>query len=538
MMIVRSSVWASEHRYGGTKDKNMRYSVPAVRGVQNRQELFLFFLPAKALKALPIQVEKFDAVKSYDDPNQGYQRAPENNRARRFARYLAEPDAKSPTAIMLNDRNSQTVYDAEKAELIFDTEKGPIFNYDGQHRQLGYEFRLDGDEQFAEFPIPVVMTRGMDKLTEMLQFRTINSTAKGVATALVNAILAKLHATEGDEAINPSEHRNVVCYKVTEALNKDPNSPWHMLIALPNDPQWTKSAIAEDPAREHTRVIKANSFVDALRPVYDYMAMLKMADTLDTRALQIGGTINEFWSALKQRMPEAFERPNDYALFKSNGVGPMHLVLRHLLIEMHAGRRNYEREEFLTMMDGSDLLGNHEFWHSENADGARNYSGKAGWPDLAKRIIRDLEEGRTGLSAPAPMQPLSATTRAPALSTSFTGQSSYAHHLQSRASTTKPTEVRIGESFSQPIRDAVEVPVVVGNWIIQQGQSLRMIPNFVHQTDSGFLGSAQPKRLENGWYINVHGDRNEMVRRGQRLLDACGFRNVRLKVILEDGTVL
>lgn len=376
--------------------KIMKHIVTALRAVQNGQELFLFFLPAKALKALPIHVEKFDASKPYNDPNQGYQRAAENNRARRFARYLSEPDAKSPTAIMLNDRNSQTSYDQEKAELIFDTERGPIFNYDGQHRQLGYEFRLDGDEQFAEFPIPVVMTRGMDKLTEMLQFRTINSTAKGVATALVNAILANLQATEGDDAIDACEHRNVVCYKVTEALNKDPKSPWHMLIALPNESQWTKSAIAEDSTRAHTRVIRANSFVDALRPVYDYMAMLKLAESLDARALEIGGIVNEFWSALRERMPEAFKRPNDYALFKSNGVGPMHLVLRDLMIKMHAARRGYVKEEFLIMMEGSDLLGNHEFWHSENADGARNYSGKAGWPDLAKRIIRDLEEVRDG----------------------------------------------------------------------------------------------------------------------------------------------
>ena len=314
------------------KNENMKYSVPALRAVQNDQELFLFFIPAKALRALPIHVEKFDASKPYDDPNQGYQRAAENNRARRFARYLSEPDAKSPTAIMLNDRDSQTSYDQDKTELIFDTEKGPIFNYDGQHRQLGYEFRLDDDEKFAEFPIPVVMTRGMDKLTEMLQFRTINTTAKGVATALVNAILAHLQAIEGDEAIDVRDQRNVVCYKVTDALNKDPNSPWHMLIALPNENQWTKNAIAEDPTREHTRVIKANSFVDALHPVYDYLAMLHIADSLDARALEIGGVVNEFWSALKERMPEAFNRPNDYALFKSNGVGPMHLVLRDLMI--------------------------------------------------------------------------------------------------------------------------------------------------------------------------------------------------------------
>lgn len=371
----------------------MRYTVPAVRAVQNGQEVFLFFLPAKTLNELPIRVEQFDSNSPYDDPNQGYQRTAEKNRARRFARYLEAPDAISPTALMLNDRNSQTKYNAKTGELVFDSDKGPIFNYDGQHRELGYRFRLEGDAAFAEFPIPVVMTRGMDKLAEMLQFRTINSTAKGVATALVNAILAKLHATEGDDAIDVSAHRNVVCYKVTEAMNNDPDSPWHNLIALPNQNQWTKREIAEDPAREHTRVIKANSFVDALRPVYDYMATHMLAAGIDERAVQIAIIVSEFWSALKEKMPEAFEEPNDYALFKSGGVGPMHLVLRDLLMKMHIGRRKFVKEEFLAMLEGSELLANEEFWQSGNDDGARIYSGKANWPDLAKRIIRDTEEG-------------------------------------------------------------------------------------------------------------------------------------------------
>jgi len=237
------------------------------------------------------------------------------------------------------------------------------------------------------------MTRGMNKLAEMTQFRTINSTAKGVATALVNAILAKLHATEGDEAIDNSEHRNVVCYKVTEALNNDPHGVWHQLIALPNQNPWTKREIADDPMREHTRVIKANSFVDAMKPVYDYMSMLKFAAGIDERAKEIAVIINEFWLALKEKMPEPFEQPNKYALFKSGGVGPMQIVLRELMVRMHTGHRKFVKEEFLAMMEDSDLLRNAEFWLLDNEDGARIYSGgKASWADLAKKIIRDIEE--------------------------------------------------------------------------------------------------------------------------------------------------
>jgi len=371
----------------------MAYSVPAVRAVQNGQELFLFFLPAKTLSMLPIRVEQFDPDKPYDDPDQGYQRAAENNRARRFGRYLEAANAISPTAIMLNDRNSQSSYDSKKGLLYFDSKKGPIFNYDGQHRQLGYQFRLGDDESFAEFPIPVVMTRGMEKMAEMTQFQTINSTAKGVPTALVNAILAKLQSTEGDKAIRSSDHRPVTCYKVTEALNNDPDSPWYQLIALPNRNQWTKREIIADPTREHTRVVRDNSFVDALRPVYDYTAMLNLASSMDERAAEIAAIVNEFWSAIQEKMPEAFARPHEYALFKSGGVGPMHLVLRDLLAKMHTGRRKFVMAEFLAMLEGSDLLSNSEFWRSDNEDGARIYSGKANWHDLAKRLIRDIEDG-------------------------------------------------------------------------------------------------------------------------------------------------
>src|SRR5437868_7394369 len=106
----------------------MRYSVPAVRAVQNGQEIFLFFLPAKTLNALPIQVERFDPDKPYDDPEQGYQRLAERNRARRFARYLDTAKAISPTAIMLNDRNQQSKYDPKTGMLTFDSDKGPVFN--------------------------------------------------------------------------------------------------------------------------------------------------------------------------------------------------------------------------------------------------------------------------------------------------------------------------------------------------------------------------------------------------------------------------
>ena len=71
----------------------------------------------------------------------------------------------------------------------------------------------------------------------------------------------------------------------------------------------------------------------------------------------------------------------------------MHLVLRNLLTKMYSARRAFIKAEFKVMITGSDFLTNEEFWKSANNDGARIYSGKANWPDLAKRIIKDIEEG-------------------------------------------------------------------------------------------------------------------------------------------------
>src|SRR5437899_69005 len=308
----------------------MRYSVPAVRAVQNGQEVFLAFIPASVLSKINLRVEHFDAEKPYDAPEQGYQRTIENNRARRFARYLEQPDAISPTAIMVNDRHSQTEFNPKTGMLSIDGEK-PVFTYDGQHRDRGYEMRFEADDSFGTFPVPVVITRGMSKLAEMIQFRTINTTAKGVATALVNAILAKVHFTEGDDGVDASTHRSIVCYKVTEAVNGDPQSPWFGLIVLANQKPWTKRECALDPSRENTRVINANSFVDALRPVHDYLVTHMMAATIDEKVERIQSVVTEFWSAVKSQMPDAFESPSEFALFRSGGVGPMHFVLRDLL---------------------------------------------------------------------------------------------------------------------------------------------------------------------------------------------------------------
>jgi predicted type IV restriction endonuclease len=110
------------------------------------------------------------------------------------------------------------------------------------------------------------------------------------------------------------------------------------------------------------------------------------------------------------------------------------------------------------------------------------------------------------------------------------------HTNQGRRPTIHPTEIRIGD-FHAPVRNWNEIPIVVANWILAQGKPLREIPYFVHKTNSGFQKAAQIKELNNGWFIEIGDNWQVLIRKGRKLLDVCGMRDVRFRVFREDGTV-
>ncbi|HEX9430594.1 MAG TPA: DGQHR domain-containing protein, partial [Candidatus Bathyarchaeia archaeon] len=322
-------------------------------------------------------------------------------RMRKFARYLSQADAISPTAIFLNDRLGTTAYDKDRGVLTFDTAH-PVFNVDGQHREGGYELRVRSDPTFGKFPIPVIMTKRLPKLREMIQFNVINDTQKGVATSLVKAILAQVHDNQGDKVIEDAgKVRDVVLYKTVEGLNTQPASPWHGFIILANQKAWTKTEKAEVPSRAKTRLVKAESFVDSLKPVHDYLTMFFDLLTIDQRVAKLTDIIRDYWEAIREQMPEPWEYPQRFTLFQAGGVGPLHLVLKSLLPPMHQAHRAWDKANFTAMIREASLLTDSDFWRSTDEAGniiedgrsrARLYSGKANWPDLARMVKESIEE--------------------------------------------------------------------------------------------------------------------------------------------------
>ena len=172
------------------------------------------------------------------------------------------------------------------------------------------------------------------------------------------------------------------------------------------------------------------------------------------------------------------------------------------------------------------LTARNDFVSSVADGGATAIQNSQSIPVLPVPPTRPEGERATG-AAPLPTQ--HELIRPPANSRSYLATSR-------RRQAIHPTELRIG-TVAVRVRKSNQIPVVVANWILEQGQTLPKIDNFVHETNSGFSRSAQTTELNDGSFIEIGDSQDMLIRKGRRLLDACGFRDRRLEVVLEDGTV-
>lgn len=99
----------------------------------------------------------------------------------------------------------------------------------------------------------------------------------------------------------------------------------------------------------------------------------------------------------------------------------------------------------------------------------------------------------------------------------------------------RPREIRIG-SYRKAISIANQIPITTANWLLDQGKSLPTIPNFVHPSNSGFAQSAVPRQLNNGTFIEIGDNQEVLIQKARRLLNACGFRDLKIEVLFEDGS--
>jgi DGQHR domain-containing protein len=382
---------------------------PALRAIQNNHVMFLVSIPAEQLNKLNLKVERFDPdligkLQRGEITNeeyleqQGYQRLVDNNRANKFAKYLQDEEAISPTVLLINDRDGSCKFNEKTGTLTFDV-KSPLYIYDGQHRNKGIEKALAEKEDLAEYPIFVVVASELPKLKEMTQFKVINGTAKGVKTNLVIEIMTAIQTEETE--VSTKDAKQIACNHAIHAINHREDSAWIDMIALASAIKPKKSEIEKNPALARQRILNTGPFMRSLQAIHDYLdtnmwpnvqkGSLKTPSSLEERGKKIADIVVEFWKAVKQQMPEPFESPTEYLIHSPNGVNAMHRVLVYLLGQMHAGRRPWVAAEFVTMTADSAWFTDSSQWEKGEGEAAVYASGFEGMDRLAATIIESLE---------------------------------------------------------------------------------------------------------------------------------------------------
>ncbi len=263
----------------------------------------------------------------------GYQRPPDERRAKSFAQYLRDDDAGFMTPLLLNARGG-----AEFVEAVLGGDVGylsiaegqTIAKIDGQHRGIGAEQYL-GE---PEYPIPFMMFSDLDTKIEQDLFIAINREQKKVSMSHVYFV-----GREGDELA-----------ELVTKLASEPESPWYQRVNLIG-------------ARGTGRPVSLQSLRSGLE------------DLLDSGRIKTL-TFNEryeiakaYWQVVSEVWPEAWENPRGHLLTKSIGMIALSQLGGDILPNCLNGRGSAP-EHLLNREKVADFLGRaaHVDWSSRDGD--------------------------------------------------------------------------------------------------------------------------------------------------------------------------
>ena len=298
-----------------------------------------------------LKVAEFSA-RTANSPEEGYQRAVESTRAKRFGRWLATGTNITPASILLSIRNDDVkrdhamcdereanvtdglgLHDADSVDLKIQP-KCSIWIVDGQHRIRGIKELAEADQKkIADVNMAFTLLWNLDAVEEAIQFVTINKTQKAVRTDLAERFISREAKRRGEAGILADPN--------TQLFKK---SPWltkamdvlDTLIDPDRNTVWTDKVLLPNETRAKTMTVTQSAFTNSLetmlRPKLGPLANEDSYKTCD-----IVDIIDDYWNAIKENCPTPFEPrsethiPNDYALQQTIGVSSLHLLLTMLL---------------------------------------------------------------------------------------------------------------------------------------------------------------------------------------------------------------
>ena len=219
----------------------------------------------------------------------------------------------------------------------------------------------------------------------MNQFNIINGNAKSVRTDLVNSILTATAAKKGDDSIADGDRWKVVVTRVIAKLDKEPNTPWSGLIAMPDE--------TGSPKSKGGKVVRATSFMTSIRPVYNWLEQIgKLSSCAGTaeEAEVVFGVLAPYWNALRIVNPQVFDNPQNYVIQKTPGLFSLHKLLQgYLLGVMYQARLDWTKDNFVKFLEASAEISDHDFWHKDS-NRASAYGSMKGFDDLYELLLESV----------------------------------------------------------------------------------------------------------------------------------------------------
>lgn len=350
----------------------------------------------------------YDATLNQDDPDQGYQRMPGKPRISKIAKSIERTVNNDtflpiPTAIVLSDRGVN--YKFNKGEL--DIIDGKFKLIDGQHRILAYKKAIEelGCNSLKTHYLPCTIVRlehneHLDDLQkkelELKHFNTINGEAKSVPVDLGNALLVNLYQAGALKSDDYDDTR-IMSMELVMKLN-DESGSWMNKVIMPNHTAYKSSEWKADSTLKHLRVVKSTSLVTSFKPLLKYLDN-NVFTPLTTREVKLNTVytiLDNYWSVINKRMPNAVLEARDHVLQKSPGIFSMHSLLIELCkLIKSSNERLTDIKSFESRLGSEDLefmVGG--FWSNDrdNPGEATKYGSMKGFKYLSSEFLKDIVE--------------------------------------------------------------------------------------------------------------------------------------------------
>ena len=152
----------------------MRKSVTALECTQNKKKFYIATMESNDLKDMCF------VSRRKEEPIKGFQRLLNKKRVKSIATYLDDEKGVIPSAIILSAQdNAKIRYEAKTQKISFEKCAESMLVIDGQHRLYGL---FDANNTYE---IPVIIFEGLTSSEEVRLFIDINTTQKGVPSALI-----------------------------------------------------------------------------------------------------------------------------------------------------------------------------------------------------------------------------------------------------------------------------------------------------------------------------------------------------------------